>query len=230
MKNEFDLHEFSIGTKIEMTVVDPIEGKLDIGFVSQLEGFVDVNIIRISAPIYESKVYPVRVHSFIEAYLFCAANQIFRVVGYVKDRLIIDDIALLDVRVTEKPERIQRRQFYRFECRIPMDFTLVSSDKQNTTSEYSGYTIDVSGGGLSCVTNESINVDSIIQGFMTLDSYSLEFKGKVVRTRREIINEEVKYISSVSFIDLEHKDREKIISFIFNQQRELLRKGLRGAE
>ncbi len=226
----FNLQEFTIGTKIEMNVVDPLEGKLDIGFVSQLEGFVDVNIIRISAPIYESKVYPVRVNSSIEAYLFCAANQIYRVVGYVTDRLIIDDIALLDVRVTEEPSKIQRRQYYRFECRIPVGFIMVNPDKQNTTSELNGYTIDISGGGLSCVTDKILNTNSVVKGYVLLGNYRLEFKGKVLRCTKDIINEQVKYSSSISFVDLEYKEREKVVSFVFNQQRDLLKKGLRGGE
>ena len=212
-----------------MTVVDPVEGKLDIGFVSQLEGFTDVNIIRISAPIHEAKVYPVRVNSYIEAYLFCKASQIYRVVGYVTDRLIIDDIALLDLRVTEKPEKIQRRQYYRFDCRVPVGFNSPSADEPGKYEKINGHTIDLSGGGLSAITDKMLTADSVITGSLLLDDYELEFKGKVNRCRREIINEELNYISSISFIDIEYKEREKIVGFIFNQQRELLRKGLRGS-
>ncbi len=212
-----------------MTVVDPVEGKIDIGFVSQLEGFTDVNIIRISAPIHGAKVYPVRVNSYIEAYLFCKASQIYRVVGYVTDRLIIDDIALLDVRVKEKPEKIQRRQYYRFDCRVPVCFDLPAADEPGKYDQISGHTIDISGGGLSAITDKMLTADSVITGSLPLDDYELEFKGKVIRCRREIINEELKYISSIGFIDIEYKEREKIVGFIFNQQRELLRKGLRGS-
>lgn len=230
MNNDVKLQNFAIGTKIEMTVVDPIEGKLDIGFVSQLEGFADDNIVKISAPIYESKVYPVKVNSYIEAYLFHAANQIYRIAGYVTDRNVIDNIALLYVRVTEKPEKIQRRQYFRFECKIPVEFSMEEPDKQNTTIGFSGYTIDVSGGGLSCVTDKMPALNSIVRGCMLLGTYNLEFKGKVVRCNKEIRNEEIKYISSISFVDIDHKDRERVISFIFNKQRELLRRGLRGVE
>lgn len=226
----YNLNDFSVGTKIEMTVVDPIEGKIDIGFVSQLEGHTDVNILRISAPIHEAKVFPVRVNSHIEAYLFCKTNQIYRVVGYVTDRLIIDDIALLDIKVTEKPERIQRRQYYRFDCRVPVRFYSPNEDQSGKFDEICGYTIDISGGGISANTDIILNTDSIITGTLLLDNYELEFKGRVIRCKKEVISEELRFISSISFIDIEYKEREKIVGFIFNQQRELLKKGLRGSQ
>lgn len=212
-----------------MTVVDPIEGKLDIGFVSQLEGYVDVNIVRISAPIFEAKIYPVRINSHIEAYLFCKANQIYRLAGYVTDRIIIDDIALLDLRVTEDPTRIQRRQYYRFDCKVPVTFYESKPDELDQNNSIVGHTVDISGGGLSSLTDIMLTADSVLSGALMLEDYVLEFTGKVIRCRREIINDEVKYISSISFVDIEYKEREKIVAFIFYQQRELLKRGLRGS-
>ncbi|MDF2986654.1 MAG: putative glycosyltransferase [Eubacterium sp.] len=210
-----------------MTVVDPIDGKLDIGFVSQLEGIIDVNTLRISAPIFEAKIYPVRVNSRIEGYMFCKANQIFRIAGVVTDRLIIDDIALLDVFVTENPERMQRRQFYRFDCKVPVTFIVPDGEEPEVHYEIDGYTLDISGGGISAVTDRALAADLIVSGILKLDTYELEFQGKVIRCRKEIILDELKYISSIGFIDLEYKERENIVSFIFNQQRELLKRGQR---
>ncbi len=228
MNSVYNLKEFSIGTKIEMTVTDPFDGRLDIGFVSQLEGFTDVNVIRISAPIHEAKVYPVRVNSSIEAYLFCNANQIYMIKGYVTDRLIIDDIAMLDIKVTREPERIQRRQYYRFDCNIPVCFYEPKDDGSDEFDEIEGYSLDISGGGISAVTDKMLPADRKMAGKILLDDYTLSFTGKIVRCNKKIINEEIKYVSSVSFVDIEYKEREKIVSFIFSQQRELLKKGLRG--
>ena len=229
MNSVYNLKEFAIGTKIEMTVTDPIDGRLDIGFISQLEGFSDVNVIRISAPIHEAKIYPVRINSAIEAYLFCNANQIYMINGYVTDRLIIDEIALLDVKVTRPPERIQRRQYYRFDCNIPVFFYEPKEDDAGEFVELPGYTLDMSGGGISVVTDRVLPADRVLAGKLLLNDYSLSFKGKIVRCNKKIINEEVKFISSISFADIEYKEREKIVGFIFSQQRELLKKGLRGS-
>lgn len=210
-----------------MTVVDPIEGKLDIGFVSQYEGSVDVNVIRISAPIYEAKIYPVRVNSQIEAYLFCNASQIFRIYGTVIDRIILDDIPLLDIRVLEKPERIQRRQYYRFECIVPVKYYESKSDIEGEVSEIMGQTIDLSGGGISAYARKKLSPGTVITGTLYLDDYELIFEGKVIRSKKVIINEEIKFYTSISFIEIGFREREKIVSFIFNKQRELLSKGLR---
>jgi len=224
-----NLRDIPIGTKIELTVIDPSKGKLDIGFVSQIEDYIDEDVIRIAAPIFEAKVYPIRVRSHIEAYLFYNSNQVYRIAGFVENRLIADDIALIDLRVTEKIQIIQRRQFFRFECSVPIIFYgQQANGLEERNREIFGDTIDLSGGGLSALTKEPLNEKTQLKGKIQLDDDSLvDFDGEVIRCIKNIINNELKYISSINFIDIDYKKREKIVGFIFNQQRLLLNKGLR---
>jgi c-di-GMP-binding flagellar brake protein YcgR len=224
-----NFRDIPIGTKMELNVTDPIEGKLDIGFVSQIEGIIDENIVRISAPIHEARVYPIRINSRIEAYLFYKSNQIYKVSGYVVDRLIVDDIALLDLKATEKIQKIQRRQFYRFKCSVPVTFdVLQSKDLEEVSEEIFGHTIDLSGGGLSTLTGKPLWENNYLQGKLELeDGNFIDFNGKVIRCIKKIVNDELKYISSIVFTDIDYKKRERIVGFIFNQQRLLLKKELR---
>jgi len=211
---------------MELNVTDPIEGKLNIEFVSQIEGYIDENSFRISAPIFEGKVYPIRVNSRIEAYLFYKSNQIYKIVGYVLDRLIVDDIALLDFKVTEKLEKVQRRQFFRFGCVAPIIF--YEQQLEGDVKEIFGHTVDISGGGLSALTSEPLIENNDLKGkFELVDNNFIDFNGKVIRCVKNIANDELKYLSSISFIDIDYKKREKIVGFIFNQQRLLLKKELR---
>lgn len=228
--NKLDnLRDIPIGTKIELNVTDPIEGKIDIGFVSQTEGIIDDNILRISAPIFEARIYPIRINSHIEAYLFYKSNQVYKISGYVENRLIIDDIALLDLRVTEKIHKIQRRQYYRFDCSVPVIFTVQQSEAlEEASKDIFGHTIDLSGGGLSALTGEPLIENDELKGKFELeDGIFIDFDGKVIRCIKKIVNDEQKYISSISFIDIDYKKRERIVGFIFNQQRLLLKKELR---
>jgi len=229
LKKIENFSDIPIGTKMEINVTDPIEGKLDIGFVSQIEGYIDENTLRISAPIFEAKVYPIRVNSHIEAYLFYKSNQIYKIAGYVVDRLIVDDIALLGLRVTEKIQRIQRRQFFRFDCFVPIIFYEQQSEEhEDDTKEIFGHTIDLSGGGLSASTGEPLIKNNELKGKLELDDGNfIDFKGKVIRCIKNIVNDEVKYVSSISFTDIDYKKREIIVGYIFNQQRLLLKKELR---
>lgn len=229
MSNIKTFTDFPIGTRLEFTATDPIEGKLDIDFVSQIEGFIDINIMRISAPIFEAKVYPVKVNSYIDAYTFYKSNQIYMIKGVVINRLIINDIAFLDIRVTENVKRIQRRQFFRFNCTVPVILYIKpEEDAQKETAGIAGHTIDLSGGGLSVITDIALVKDGELQGDIDLAGNQISFIGKVLRCSRKIINEELKYISSISFTDIGFKDREKIVGYIFSQQRILLKKWLRG--
>lgn len=224
-----NIGDIPIGTKIELSVVDPIQGKLNIGFVSQIEGYINESTIRIAAPIFESKVYPIRVNSNIDAYLYVKANQIYRIAGFVENRLIVDDIALIDLKVTKKLQKIQRRQFFRFSCIVPISFyQQQSSSLEEDDKEIIGQTIDLSGGGLSSITDNPLSQAAVLKGRLKLDEdVIVDFNGKVVRCIKDIINCELKYISSISYIDIGYKEREMIVEFIFNQQRLLLKKGLR---
>lgn len=224
-----DLRDIPIGTKIELSVTDPIEGKIDIEFISQTEGIIDENILRISAPIFEARIYPIRINSHIEAYLFYKSNQVYKISGYVENRLIVDDIALLDLRVTEKIHKIQRRQFYRFGCSVPVIFMVQELEAlEEASKEIYGHTIDLSGGGLSALTGEPLIINNELKGKLELEGGNfIDFNGKVIRCIKKIVNDELKYISSISFTDIDYKKRERIVGFIFNQQRLLLKKELR---
>lgn len=222
--------DLPIGTKIEMTVVDPEDGKLDILFVSQIEGFGEANIMRISAPIYEAKVFPVRVNSHLEAYLFLNQSIIYAVSGVVVDRSNNDGFAILEVNVTKDIKKIQRRQYFRFDCSVPVLFFQPDTGDPDEMEEIIGKTIDISGGGLSALTENMLESNAILKGYLELDDIRVGFSGKILRCIRYNKSDEVKYLSSVSFTDIEYKDREKIVGFIFNRQRELLKRGLRGSK
>lgn len=229
MRKIDNIRDIPIGTKIELNVTDPVEGKININFVSQIEGFADENIVRISAPIFEAKVYPVKVNSHINAYLFYKSNQVYNIEGFVVDRQVIDGIATLDLKVTEKIRKVQRRQYFRFDCSIPVFFYIQQSPESSEEYiEISGHTIDISGGGLSALIDKPVNKNKIIQGKLELESSGhIDFEGRVIRCIKDIINDEIKYFMSISFVDIDYKKREKIVRFIFDQQRLLLKKGLR---
>lgn len=214
-----------IGAKVEMTVFDPLEGKLDIDFISQIEGAIDDSIIQISAPIFEAKVYPVKVNSKIEAFLYWESH-VYKFVGFVADRLVINEIPILSVRMTEKIQRIQRRTFFRFNCSVPVILSEMHEGQEQNIA-IPGLTHDLSGGGMSAVTDKPLKKGSILKGSLQLeDGYSVNFEGKVIRIEKLMTNE-VSYISSLSFINIGYKDREKVVGYIFDQQRKLLKKGLR---
>lgn len=220
--------DIPIGTKLELNITDPIEGKLGIGFISQIENYKDENILVISAPIYEAKIYPVRVNSKIEGYAY-RGDHLNKIVGFVENRLFIDEIAVLEVRIIENIQRIQRRRFYRFDCSVPVTFYIEKNDGVDSeTDEVAGRTLNLSGGGLSALTDVSLEKGAELASKLKLDNNSfIEFKGRVIRSVSEVINEELKYISSISFIDIGYKRREMIIGYIFDQERILLKKGLR---
>lgn len=222
------IEDLPIGTKLEINVTDPVEGRLNIDFISELENYKDENTMIIAAPIFEAKVYPVRVDSKIEAYAY-QKNHVIKIAGVVVDRHSTEGIALLEVKIVQKKERIQRRQFFRFECSVPIVFYIKKQEETEIVeNEITGRTMDLSGGGLLALTEEPLERGEELKGKVYLDEEkNVDFIGKVIRCETKKINEEQRYISSVSFLDLGFKEREMIVGYIFSQQRILLKKGLR---
>lgn len=222
------IEDLPVGTKLEIIVTDPVEGRLNIGFVSEIENFRDEDTMIIAAPIFEAKVYPVRVGSKIEAYAN-KKNYLIKIAGIVTSRHSSDGIALLEIKIVQKKERIQRRQYFRMDCSVPIVFYVERPEgAEMIIEEVTGRTIDLSGGGLLALTEKPLQKGDELKGKLFLDEEAnVDIIGKVIRCETKKINEELRYISSVSFLDLGYKEREMIIGYIFNQQRILLKKGLR---
>ncbi|MHB8064726.1 MAG: PilZ domain-containing protein [Ruminiclostridium sp.] len=103
-----------------------------------------------------------------------------------------------------------------------------SGELDDNFIEIHGRTIDLSGGGLSALTGSPLIKNNELHGKLELEDDSIiDFNGKVIRCIKNIVNDELKYVSSISFTDIDYKNREKIVGFIFNQQRLLLKKELR---
>ncbi len=122
--------------------------------------------------------------------------------------------------------KIQLREFYRLEISIPVikRFIPKEEDTEGTIVEECR-TKDISGGGLRILTNYLHNKGDIIECEFTLDDKTILTKAKIIW--QELVDTfEYKYCMGVQFIDINERDRDTIIKFIFAKERELREKGL----
>jgi len=221
--------DLQIGTKLELEIYDMMGDVIEHQFVSELEWIEEGNIAFIAAPISEGVVYPVRIGSKLNAY-FINRDDLYRFKAKVISRGMKDNIALLKVLVEEEFEKIQRRQFFRFDCSVPVKFRVIYSMRPDDNEKIlfiKTFSKDLSGGGLCMVTEERVNIDELVECIITLDNEKvISFKGKVVRSERLELDDRIKYETGITFKKIEDRDREAIIGFIFREQRKLRKKGL----
>ncbi len=219
------INDIQIGMRLELIVYNEKDEKTEASFICSIEDIVDNNKIVITAPIYEHNVFPVRVDSFVEGYVI-KDNYIFKIVGTVSDRMVINDIPLLVITITEKIVKASRRQYFRCKCSSPVFFVEENQDLYDNSIQVHTVTKDLSGGGFSAVIDKKLHINTMIKGVLTLNNeIEVSFIGQVIKCIPYIMNSNQSLLG-VSFRDISYKDRERIVAYVFRQQRKLLKKGL----
>lgn len=122
----------------------------------------------------------------------------------------LEEPDLVRFRVKDVPEIEQRREYVR--VRAPRQVVLAVS---GTGTIDSAYSLDLSGGGMLLSGPDNLQLDDHIRFRLHLDATSapIRGRGRVVRVASE--NQR-----AVVFEEISRQDRERLIHFIFDRQRE----------
>lgn len=169
--------------------------------------------------------------------------------GVVKNRFFEDDSALITVELVTELKKIQRRQYYRLPCSIDARIHILTNNEiseierfdgdirtareekniyinqlANVTSDWIACRlIDLSGGGIKCISNISIKVNELVILDIELgeDSiisrYFLLMRIKAC-TKKTVVN---KYEIRTEFAEMKDTDRDAIVRFIFEEERKV---------
>jgi len=135
--------------------------------------------------------------------------------------------------VVVKPDRFfpinQKREYVRLQVSLPVRFRLLSEDNAGDNQDdtiFQGSTIDISAGGLLLATRALLQKDQRIELELQLpDQDALYCKARVIRVwdrKRETDDFRV----AVEFYDITDRIKDRIFKFIFQKQREWIKKGL----
>jgi hypothetical protein len=115
----------------------------------------------------------------------------------------------------EEPEILQRREFVRVEAVQPV---VLIADEDGAV--LSGHAIEVSGGGMLVTGPDTLALDTAVRFSLHLGGGAIPIsgRGRVVRVegggRRALV-----------FDEISHADRQRLIHFVFERQRDALAKG-----
>jgi c-di-GMP-binding flagellar brake protein YcgR len=128
----------------------------------------------------------------------------------------------------KKVTRIQRRDFVRVPAILPVEFGIISPDQDLTAIKtYKANTIDISGGGLKLLTNILVKERDLLQLTLFLEGEAMILSGIVIRANIEVEEDNPKPASvGVQFVNIHESDRDKVVKFVFDWQRQMRRKGL----
>jgi c-di-GMP-binding flagellar brake protein YcgR len=121
----------AIGDKIDVSKMDH-SGKLSGGsktYVSQLVDFVDSDVINIAAPIGNSRLIILEVG---ESYSLCFYSNkgLYQCNCVVINNYRENNMIIAVVRLISDLEKFQRRQYFRLECVLDMEYRIITKEEE----------------------------------------------------------------------------------------------------
>ena len=131
---------------------------------------------------------------------------------------IIDGLYLTKLRLDSPGEKIQLRDFYRINAAIEFTFSVAKEQLEGGDLVlYKGLTKDFSAGGMSFVSDESLDDKTEIYANFVLDGEYIVVLGRAMG-RQRTGSGSFKYLYRCQFLAVPDMDQEKIVKFINNQQ------------
>lgn len=196
------------------------------------------NKITITMPIYKAKVFSVSRGERLRIKYSKKDAGIYEfnvlVVKKIKDGTIL---GLELLRISEMTKS-QRREYYRLTVIKDVELVVDDPDEEikyideakqiiadSDEVSYKGILKDISGGGMRVITNEPLELGLNVKSSFALDKKIIEIKGTIVRS---IVFDPVvhQYDIGVEFQELSESSRTEIVSFVFQRQRNIIRKGM----
>ncbi len=190
-------------------------------YVSQVEEITGDTTVLIHAPIFEGKTIRLPEGRTFSMTFFTSGGMYkyqARIEGSSKDR----GFSFLNVTILDEGEKIQRREYFRFSCLVPLKFGLIDESmpekKLERSSLRDGIVKDLSGGGLRFITNEEIEDNALIHCIMMLGDSHITVAMRVLN-KQHFPKSNYKFQYRGNFVGSFKTASDLIIKFIFNEQR-----------
>lgn len=218
-------NRLELGNKLELEIDDELY-RIDQPLVSQFEAQLPDGSMEILSPIYKGRVLYIGRNIELNV-IYEHEGEVFCFKAIALESKFVGWLAMLRIKQISEEVRLQRRQFFRLACVLDVAYRLFK--EENTPVDDRGefvnsVTKDISGGGICLLSRENIQKDMFVEGKIKIDQ-DISFIGKVRRVIPADNKGDFKYEAGIEFIEITGKEREKLISFIFDYQRKLLKKG-----
>lgn len=231
-------NRISIGDKIEL---EKIETRLSVDpdkktekYASQVLDEAPNDRIYAAMPIRGGTVVPLSVGQHLKATFFTNTGlQCCEVV--VTGRYRKEGFFLMEIDQVTTLQKVQRREFFRLESRKPIKYRIVEGEELEMIQAGNAYCADVqailwkdaimldlSGGGIRFVSSQKEERGSFVEIQFDIECDEqveiVYLYAEVLRSERNANNNAI-YDQRVTFWKLDNGMREKIIRYIFSEQR-----------
>lgn len=231
-----------IGTKIDIMPDDLTNNTNDdynAVFHSKVQDIFPNGDLEVDMPTVNGKL--ILLHNGVRYRVICYNDKAtYIATAKVVDRYKSNNMFLLRLRIQTQFEKFQRREYFRCECTLDLKYAVLTEDdikqmealREENKGELfvnpinriymEGVALDISGGGVRFTSRNPIEQHSMveIQFPLKLDNAFYEFNviGNILSCTP--IDENLRrYENRVQFTHIKNDEREKIIRYIFEQER-----------
>lgn len=241
-----EIQEITPGCKVDIYIVQRMEKQDDISeeqavFMSTVYDVNEDNTIEINMPIVGGALQMLPKHIRYE-FAFTVGSKLYKMEGTITEHLKKGNIYLVKVEPKSALKKFQRREYFRIECLVPMMFSGIdekaaSHETMEELKEYMkefgemrvrgiGTILDISGGGARFVSTNSLQDIPLILMQFSLEhdeeKCEAEVIGKIVHSEK--MPDDNKYIHRVKFFFKNERIKEKIIAYVFEEERRIRKK------
>ena len=231
---------FVIGDRIELIHIKSAIGRKvsDKKYGSQVLDFDGDRTAKIAMPISEGKVIPLEIDDDYNLCFFTNSG-LYQCTAQIKKRYTENRMYVMDVIFLTPLKKFQRRKFYRLDCLFPIRYRIVPKEqfeKKNEAEQDNekdeilwkeGTISDLSGGGIRFHGNVECKKEDLVEIVLPLSLQSgivpLSLYMKVVSCVH-FEGSRVAYETRGEFLNINEKERETVIKYVFEEQRRRMRK------
>lgn len=240
------------GTKLELKKIRHVDAMEEICYISRFLYQKSADEAVIEMPVKGGTLVALEPDELFQV-CFYTGKGLYRCQSQVVSRHYEDSLPVAVIRFRSEFEKLQRRQYYRMECLLQMEFRPLSEEEydemlfQKTVSHgepvgskhldeganetqmrfYNGISLDISGGGLrfnSAHAAKSGDIIALHIAFASEEARKLQLLFAKVLTVTPVQNRSGMFEHRVEFVSISNAERESIIRYIFLEERKRRKK------
>lgn len=222
------LEILDVGDKVDIKSLKGVrEGERRPVYLSQVVEIAGAVDVKITMPTEGTKLVPLTTGEVFEC-CFYTKKGLYQADFQVTDRFMEGNLPVVMLRIQRPLKKVQRREYYRYSCTLPMKYRMASEDEKLTAEELNdqewkdGVVLDLSGGGLRFAVEDDLIKDQLYQFRLVLNvkeklkNYFLY--GTLIYTGHMPSNPRL-HEGRTQFIHIDESVRDEIISYIFAEER-----------
>lgn len=225
----------TIGNKIELVKLDDVirnEQNKKV-YVSKIFDILPGNKLQIAMPIFEGKIVPLAVSDKYSA-CFYTDKGLLQCNVIVTARYKEGHMYFLEVLIIGQLEKVQRRQFYRYTCKLNGNIRVVSDEEyesgkpdidvisEDDLEWQDAKLMDISGGGAKIIQRQFLDKNEVVKIKFVLSVEEFVFRFSLfarVLSSTRMSNHPELVEQRLEFLKITKDERDNIIKYIFECER-----------